>query len=141
MGWFFCLSDRMIQIENLWMDLDEIWSGVHATGDCPEIILLNYLQSVTLTWRTNKLVRWDRDQPTEVTAKTIEGHCWKHCRAKIVWVEISPRMAKDATMTLHKISATMNWDHITAKTTYVMWREEHLWNFGVLQRVRLSSLI
>jgi hypothetical protein len=23
----------------------------------------------------------------------------------------------------------------------VMWREEHLWNFGVLQRVRLSSLI
>jgi hypothetical protein len=35
----------------------------------------------------------------------------------------------------------MKRDHISARTTYVMWREERLWNVGVLQRVRLSSII
>jgi hypothetical protein len=40
-----------------------------------------------------------------------------HCCAKMIWAEISPRMA------------------------YVMWREEQSWNFGVLHRVRLSSLV
>jgi hypothetical protein len=56
-------------------------------------------------------------------------------------------MAKDATVALYKIGARMTWDatmtpdHISARTTYVMLREDQLWNFGVLQRVRLSSLV
>jgi hypothetical protein len=32
-------------------------------------------------------------------------------------------------------------DHISATMTYVMWREEHLWNVCALQRVHLSNLI
>jgi hypothetical protein len=34
----------------------------------------------------------------------------------------------------------MNRD-VSATTTYVMWSEERLWNVGVLQTVRLSSLL
>jgi hypothetical protein len=56
-------------------------------------------------------------------------------------------MTKDATMTLYKIRARMTQDattnrvHISARTTYVMWNEERLWNFGVLLRVRLFNLV
>jgi hypothetical protein len=32
------------------------------------------------------------------------------------------------------------WSHC-ATTTYVIWREEHLWNVCVLQRVHLSNLV
>jgi hypothetical protein len=35
----------------------------------------------------------------------------------------------------------MNWDRISATTTYVMWREERVLNVGVLQIVRLSNLV
>jgi hypothetical protein len=34
----------------------------------------------------------------------------------------------------------MNLDHISA-TTYVIWRQERLWEVDVLQRVRISSLV
>jgi hypothetical protein len=40
MGWSR-LSVRMIQLENLWMDLDEIWYGGGAIGDYHEIVLLD----------------------------------------------------------------------------------------------------
>jgi hypothetical protein len=56
-------------------------------------------------------------------------------------------MAYDAKMTLNNISAAMIWDvtinrnHVSATTTYVIWREERLWNVRVLQRVRLSNLV
>jgi hypothetical protein len=55
-----CLSVRMIQLDNLWTDLDEIWNGYYAIGIFPKIVLFNFLQSIIPTWRTNKLVRWDR---------------------------------------------------------------------------------
>jgi hypothetical protein len=32
-----CLSVRMIQLENRWTDLDEIWYGRYAIGISPEI--------------------------------------------------------------------------------------------------------
>jgi hypothetical protein len=32
-----CLSIRMIQLENHWMDLDEIWYGRYAIGDYPKL--------------------------------------------------------------------------------------------------------
>jgi hypothetical protein len=32
-------------------------------------------------------------------------------------------------------------DHISATMTYVMNREEHLWNVSTLQRVHLSNLV
>jgi hypothetical protein len=53
-------SVRMVQLENSWTDLDEIWYGDYAIGDYPKIVLLNFLKSVISTWRKNKLVRWDR---------------------------------------------------------------------------------
>jgi hypothetical protein len=34
----------MIQFENRWTDLDEIWYGLYAIGDYPKIVLLNFLQ-------------------------------------------------------------------------------------------------
>jgi hypothetical protein len=37
--------------------------------------------------------------------------------------------------------AKINRDHIRARTTYVIWREERLWNVGVLERVRLSKIV
>jgi hypothetical protein len=49
----------------------------------------------------------------------------------MAWDCISARMTQDATITS---------DHISTKTTYVMWREEHLWNVSVLERVHLSNL-
>jgi hypothetical protein len=56
-------------------------------------------------------------------SKVIVG---RHCCAKMIWADISARIAKDATITSYKISArtileaTMNGDHISARTTYVM---------------------
>jgi hypothetical protein len=55
-----CPSVRMIQLENSWTDLDEIWYAGCVIGDYPKTALFYFLQSVTPTWRTNKLVRWDR---------------------------------------------------------------------------------
>jgi hypothetical protein len=37
--------------------------------------------------------------------------------------------------------AAMTADNISETTTYVMWREEHLWNVNVLQRVHFSKLV
>jgi hypothetical protein len=37
--------------------------------------------------------------------------------------------------------ATMALDRISATTTYVMWREEHLWGVSVLQTAHLSNFI
>jgi hypothetical protein len=42
-----CLSICMIQLENRWMDLEEIWYGHYAIGDYPKIVLYNFLQSVS----------------------------------------------------------------------------------------------
>jgi hypothetical protein len=59
-----CLSVRLsvhiIQLENLWTDVDEICYGRYAIGVYPKIVLSNFLQSVIPTWQANKLVRWDR---------------------------------------------------------------------------------
>jgi hypothetical protein len=30
----------------------------------------------------------------------------------------------------------MNLDRISERATYLMWRKEHLWNFGILQSVQ-----
>jgi hypothetical protein len=35
----------------------------------------------------------------------------------------------------------MTSDHISATMTYVMWREERLWNVSVLQRVHLPNIV
>jgi hypothetical protein len=43
------LSVRMIQLENRWTDLNEIWYGRYATGDYPKMIFFNFLQSVMPT--------------------------------------------------------------------------------------------
>jgi hypothetical protein len=39
------------------------------------------------------------------------------------------------------LDATLTWGRISAITTYLMWREEHPWNFSVRQRVHLSNLV
>jgi hypothetical protein len=51
------LSVHIIQLENHWMDLDEIWYECYDIGDYPKIVLLNF-RSVITTQRTNKVVRW-----------------------------------------------------------------------------------
>jgi hypothetical protein len=33
------------------------------------------------------------------------------------------------------------WDHIRARETYEIWREEHVWNVRLLQTVHLSKFI
>jgi hypothetical protein len=55
-----CLSVPMIQLDNRWMDLDEIRYGRYAIGDYRKIALFSFLQLVIQTWWTSKLVRWDR---------------------------------------------------------------------------------
>jgi hypothetical protein len=54
------LSVRMFQLQKRWTDLDEILYGRYAIGIYPRIVLFNLLQSVILTWRTKRLVRWNR---------------------------------------------------------------------------------
>jgi hypothetical protein len=44
-----CVSVRMIQLENRWANLDEIWYGRYAIGDYPKIVL----HSNTNSGRTN----------------------------------------------------------------------------------------
>jgi hypothetical protein len=64
----------MIQLENRWTDLDEIWYGLCAIGDFPKIVLLNYLQSIIPKWRSNrKTMNFDSflfeyDQTTPIVA-------------------------------------------------------------------------
>jgi hypothetical protein len=74
MDWFSCLSLRMIQIENRWTDLDEIWYGLYAIGAYLKIILFSYVQTIILTWRTDEHLRWGRDQ--HVAVGFIVGHQW-----------------------------------------------------------------
>jgi hypothetical protein len=54
------LSIRMIQFENHWTDLDELWYGRYVIGDYPKIVHYNFLQSVIPIWRAKKLERWNR---------------------------------------------------------------------------------
>jgi hypothetical protein len=50
----------------------------------------------------------------------------------MTWDTISARMTQDSTITQ---------DNINATTTYIVWLEERLWNFGVvLHRVRIFNL-
>jgi hypothetical protein len=51
------LSIHMIQLENRWTDLCEIWYGSYVIGVCHKIVLFNFLQSAITTWRTNETVR------------------------------------------------------------------------------------
>jgi hypothetical protein len=39
----------MIQLDNRWTDLDEIWYGRYAIGDDPKINF-NFIQQVIPTW-------------------------------------------------------------------------------------------
>jgi hypothetical protein len=52
------MSVCMIQLENCWTDLDQIWYGCYAIGEYPETVLYNFFQLVIPTWQMNKLVRW-----------------------------------------------------------------------------------
>jgi hypothetical protein len=56
----------------------------------------------------------------------------RHCCATVARDQIRERITQDATMPS---------DHISVTTTYFRWREEHLRNVSVLQRVHLSRLI
>jgi hypothetical protein len=44
-----CLHVRMIQLENRWTDLDDIWYERYAIEDYHKIVLHNFLQSVIPT--------------------------------------------------------------------------------------------
>jgi hypothetical protein len=53
-----CMYICMKEFKNCWTDLDEIWYGYYATAVYPKITLFNFLQTVTPTQQTNKLLRW-----------------------------------------------------------------------------------
>jgi hypothetical protein len=44
-----CLYIRIIQLENRWQDLDEIWYGQYVFGKHPKIVLFNFIQAVLPT--------------------------------------------------------------------------------------------
>jgi hypothetical protein len=50
----------MIQLQNLWADLDETWYERYAMGLCSKIVFSDFLQSVLPTWWANELVKWNR---------------------------------------------------------------------------------
>lgn len=50
-----CLSVSVIQVENRWTDLDEIWYGHFGSGNHPKIVHFNFPQSIISIWRTNNL--------------------------------------------------------------------------------------
>jgi hypothetical protein len=62
----------------------------------------------------------------------LEPTVVKHCCTSMTGDRIRSRMTLGATVTSGRISAT---------TTYVMWRQEYLWNVSVVQRVRLPNLV
>jgi hypothetical protein len=67
-----CPSVRMIQLENRWTDLDEIYYGRCAIRVYPKIVLLiNFLQLVIPAWRTDEHVRWDRQQRHLILVHTM----------------------------------------------------------------------
>jgi hypothetical protein len=55
-----------------------------------------------------------------------------HCCATTTSDHISERITYGVRLTPDRISASM---------IYVMWREEHLWNVSVLQRVHIFILV
>jgi hypothetical protein len=50
------LSVRMIQLENRWTNLDEIWCGGYAIGINQKILFFSFLHSVMPTRRKSELV-------------------------------------------------------------------------------------
>jgi hypothetical protein len=49
----------MIQLENCWTNVDEIWYGLYAIGGYPKHMLTDFLHVVIPACQTNELVRWD----------------------------------------------------------------------------------
>jgi hypothetical protein len=119
-----------------------IWKGGRGEDDYRTCyITICYICALSCIFIT-------KSPPTSQGVRPLVDMFWSQSSKSIFnndlgW--ISARIAEDATMTLYKISARMNrdakmkQDHISAWTTYVMWREERLLNVGVLQRVRLSD--
>jgi hypothetical protein len=52
-----CPPVRMIQLENLWMDFDDICHGCYAIGGHPKLVFFNFVQSVIPTWQMHELLR------------------------------------------------------------------------------------
>jgi hypothetical protein len=75
--------------------------------------------------------------------KTISkvSHCCATVGHQCILVQERPNVIvwkRCTRVTWHYISAWMTQD---ARLVYLMWREEHLWNVGVLQRVQLSGFV
>jgi hypothetical protein len=62
----------------------------------------------------------------------LKPNAGAHSCATMPSDHISARMVYGATMISY---------HFISSMTYLMWREEHLWNVSALQRVHLSNLI
>jgi hypothetical protein len=79
------------------------------------------------TWSPSFLTMGPRIALLQERPKVIAG---RHFSATVAWDHISARMTYGARMTLH---------HKSSKTTYVMWRQQYVWDVSVLRRV--SSLV
>jgi hypothetical protein len=86
-GCFCCPSVPMIQLQNLWTDLEEIWYGLRATGDFSEMLLF-LVRTVTVpTWRPSELV-WGIDLAHGGRgpggARKMQVHCTAEVSARMV---------------------------------------------------------
>jgi hypothetical protein len=50
-------SIHMIQLENRWMKVDDIWYACYATRVYPKIALFSFLQLGIPAWKMNELVQ------------------------------------------------------------------------------------
>jgi hypothetical protein len=82
------------------------------------------------------------------TMESKNSHCWNqflcnngtsdHIRVQTSAIVVRCNNGIHARMTK---DITMNWGHICARMTCMIWCEECLWNVGELQRVCLSNLV
>jgi hypothetical protein len=85
------------------------------------------------------------------TGCTTENYCWATMRTLVsnYWNTLVRNTGREvtrwntgcATMASDRISARITWGETMpgATVTYVMWREEHLWDVSVLQRANISN--
>jgi hypothetical protein len=80
--------------------------------------------------------------PDHIVAQQWDlGSHWSKKDLRSLYEDILAQQGFELTLVQEWPMTTISREHISSTTTYVMWREERLWNVGVLQRVRLSNLV
>jgi hypothetical protein len=85
-----CLSVRMFQLDNRWMDSDENWYGYCATEGCHKLVRFNFLQPLISIWRKDELVMWQWHQShfiygPEIPHTNVVTELWKNIQIYYVF--------------------------------------------------------